>query len=268
MIFVNQIIQGVLLGGYYALIACGLSFMFGVMGVINLAHGSLAVLSAYALYVLADRFGIQPFLGLGVVIPLMAVIGWALQRLVLERSARGGLLVPVLSTFGLSIILDNLLFQGFGADTRSLAPYIGDLSYNSWTLSDDIAIGKLAALTMVVAVALLGGIETFLNRTPMGRAIRATAEDPETVGLVGVNARRVNAIAAAIALTRRALTPTSPTVSGSSAVARIARPISVRLRKVSIPPSRATATSIVSAASLPIEMSSLSVQLSSERSPM
>ncbi len=200
MIFLNQIIQGVLLGGYYALIACGLSFMFGVMGVINLAHGSLAVLAAYALYVLADRFGVSPFLGLGLVIPLMALIGWALQRLVLERSARGGLLVPVLSTFGLSIILDNLLFQGFGADTRSLAPYVGDLSYDSWTLSDDISIGKLAALTMAVAIALLGGIQIFLNRTLVGRAIRATAEDPDTVGLVGVNARRVNAIAAAIAL--------------------------------------------------------------------
>jgi branched-chain amino acid transport system permease protein len=199
LIFVNQIIQGVLLGGYYALIACGLSFMFGVMGVINLAHGSLAVLAAYALYVLADRFGVQPFLGLGLVVPLMAMIGWALQRLVLERSVRGGLLVPVLSTFGLSIILDNLLFQGFGADTRSLAPYIGDLSYDSWTLSDDISIGKLAALTMLVAIVLLGGIETFLKRTLTGRAIRATAEDPDTVGLVGVNARRVNAIAAAIA---------------------------------------------------------------------
>jgi branched-chain amino acid transport system permease protein len=200
LIFINQILQGVLLGGYYALIACGLSFMFGVMGVINLAHGSLAVVSAYALYVLADRFGIEPFLGLGLVIPLMALVGWALQRLVLERSARGGLLVPVLSTFGLSIILDNLLFQGFCADTRSLAPYIGDLSYDSWPLTDEIAIGKLAALTMAVAIALLGGIQIFLNRTLIGRAIRATAEDPDTVGLVGVNARRVNAIAAAIAM--------------------------------------------------------------------
>jgi len=200
LIFLNQILQGVLLGGYYALIACGLSFMFGVMGVINLAHGSLAVVSAYALYVLADRFGVQPFLGLGLVIPLMALVGWALQRFVLERSARGGLLVPVLSTFGLSIILDNLLFQIFGADTRSLAPYIGDLSYESWSLTDDIAIGKLAVLTMAVAVALLGGIQMFLNRTLVGRAIRATAEDPDAVGLVGVNARRVNAIAAAIAM--------------------------------------------------------------------
>ena len=123
-----------------------------------------------------------------------------LTRSGLSASTRGGLLVPVLSTFGLSIILDNLLFQGFGADTRSLAPYVGDLSYDSWTLTDDISIGKLAALTMLVAIVLLGGIETFLNRTLIGRAIRATAEDPDTVGLVGVNARRINAIAAAIAL--------------------------------------------------------------------
>ena len=130
----------------------------------------------------------------------MALVGWALQRLVLERSARGGLLVPVLSTFGLSIIIDNLLFEGFGADTRSLAPYIGDLSYDSWSLTDDIAIGKLAALTLAVAIVLLGGIQFFLDRTLIGRAIRATAEDPDTVGLVGVNARRVNAIAAAIAM--------------------------------------------------------------------
>ena len=200
MIFINQIIQGVLLGGYYALIACGLSFMFSVMRIINLAHGSLAILAAYALFVLADRFDVSPFLGLVAVVPAMALIGAGLQRAVLERSTRGGLLVPVLSTFGLSIVIDNLLFQQFGADTRSLAPYIGDLSYDSWPIIDDIAIGKLAALTMATAVALLGGIQLFLNHTQLGRMIRATAEDSDTVGLVGVNARRVNALAAAIAM--------------------------------------------------------------------
>lgn len=200
MILLNQVIQGVLLGGYYAVIACGLSFMFSVMRIINLAHGSLAVLSAYALFVLADRYDVNPFLGLAIVAPAMALVGLALQRFVLERSARAGLLVPVLSTFGLSMIIDNLLFQGFGADTRSLAPYIGDLSYDSWSLTDDISIGKLAALTLVVALALLGGIQFFLDNTLTGRAIRATAEDPDTVGLVGINARRVNAIAAAITL--------------------------------------------------------------------
>jgi branched-chain amino acid transport system permease protein len=200
MIWLNQIIQGVLLGGYYALIACGLSFMFSVMRIINLAHGSLAVLAAFMLYVLADRFSISPFLGLLIVLPIMAAIGWALQRWVLERSLRGGMLVPILSTFGLSIVIDNLLFQQFGADTRSLAPYIGDLSYNSWEITDDIDIGQLAVLTLATAVVLLGGLQLFLTRTQLGRAIRATAEDPDTVGLIGINARVVNGAAAAIAL--------------------------------------------------------------------
>ena len=200
MDWINQIIQGVLLGGYYALIACGLSFMFSVMRIINLAHGSLAVLAAFMLFVLADRFGISPFLGLLIVLPVMAAIGWALQRWVLERSLRGGMLVPILSTFGLSIVIDNLLFQQFGADTRSLAPYIGDLSYNSWEITDDIDIGQLAVLTLAAAVVLLGGLQLFLTRTPLGRAIRATAEDPDTVGLIGINARVVNATAAAIAM--------------------------------------------------------------------
>ena len=200
MIWINQIIQGVLLGGYYALIACGLSFMFSVMRIINLAHGSLAVL--VGLRALRAR---RPLRRLAVPRPLSSSSGDGADRLgvaapVLERSARGGLLVPVLSTFGLSIVHRQPPVPGFGADTRSLAPYIGDLSYDSWAINDDIAIGKLAALTLATAVALLGGIQVFLKRTQLGRAIRATAEDPDTVGLVGVNARRVNAIATAIAM--------------------------------------------------------------------
>jgi branched-chain amino acid transport system permease protein len=119
---------------------------------------------------------------------------------VLERSARAGILVPILSTFGLSIVIDNLLFEQFGADTRSLAPYIGSFSYDSWSLTDDIEIGQLSALIFATALVLLGGLQIFLSHTPLGRAIRATAEDPDTVGLVGINARRVNAIAAAIAM--------------------------------------------------------------------
>ena len=157
MIDANQIVQGVLLGGYYALIAAGLSFMFSVMRVINLAHGSLAVVAAFALFILADQYGIDPFTGLLIVLPAMAVLGWLLQRVVLERGARGGPLVPILATFGLSIVIDNLLFQQFGANTRSLAPYIGDLSYDSWQLTDDISVGKVAVLTFAVAVVLLGG---------------------------------------------------------------------------------------------------------------
>ena len=200
MIWLNQVLQGVLLGGYYALIACGLSFMFSVMRIINLAHGSLAVLAAYLLFWLASTFHISPFLGLLIVLPIMAGLGWLLQRAVLERSARGGQLVPVLSTFGLAIVIDNLLFQAYGADTRSLAPFVGTFSYDSWQLPGGIFVGKLAVLTFVTAVLLLGGLQLFLSRTALGQAIRATAEDPDTGGLIGIDARMVNATAAAIAL--------------------------------------------------------------------
>ena len=158
MICLNQIIQGVLLGGYYALIACGLSFMFSVMRIINLAHGSLAVLAAYALFVLADRFGVDAFLALLIVLPAMALdrLGAATARC--WSAARAAACWCRCSrTFGLSIVIDNLLFQRFGADTRSLAPYIGDLSYDSWALTDDIVVGKLAALTLAAAIVLLGG---------------------------------------------------------------------------------------------------------------
>jgi branched-chain amino acid transport system permease protein len=130
----------------------------------------------------------------------MAAVGWFLQRGILEQSARSGALVPILSTFGLAIVIDNTLFEYFGADTRSLAPFIGSLSYDSWSLTDDIYVGKLAVVTFVTAVALLGGLQVFLTYTAIGRAIRATAEDPDTVELVGVNSRAVNAISAAIAL--------------------------------------------------------------------
>jgi branched-chain amino acid transport system permease protein len=200
MILLNQIIQGVLVGGYYALIACGLSFMYGVMRIINLAHGALAILAAYGLYVLADGYGLAPFLGLVLVLPAMAAIGWGLQRGVLERSARGGVLTPILSTFGLAIVIENLLFQRFGADTRSLAPYVDTLSYDSWSITEDIDVGKLATLILVAAIVELGGLQLLLSRTHIGRAIRATAEDADAAGLVGVDARFVRAVATAIAM--------------------------------------------------------------------
>ncbi len=196
----NTLLQGILLGGYYAVIACGLSFMFSVMRIINLAHGSLAVAAAYGLWLLAAKLGIPPFIGLLVVLPVMAIIGWILQRFILERSARGGTLLPILTTFGLSIVIDNLLFEQFGADTRSLAPFIGNLSYASWQLPGHVFVGKLAVLMMVTAIALIGGLQLFLSRFALGRSIRATAEDPDTAGLVGIDARRVNAVATAITM--------------------------------------------------------------------
>ena len=199
MTWLNQIVQGILLGGYYALLACGLSFMFGVMRIINLAHGSLAVVAAYGVLTLADRWEVNPFLGLMLVMPVMALVGWGLQRLVLERSARAGELVPILATFGLAVVLDNTMFSLFGADTRSLAPQIDTLAYDGVEVAG-VTVGHLALLTFALAVLLLGGLHLVLARTPLGRRIRAVADDPATAQLVGVNATAVNAMAAAIAM--------------------------------------------------------------------
>jgi branched-chain amino acid transport system permease protein len=200
MNFVGAIIDGVLLGGYYAMIACGLSFMFGVMRIINLAHGSLAIVAAFALWVIADRWEYDPFLALIVVLPAMGAVGWLLQRGVLERGARQGELVPILSTFGLAIVVENALFEIFGADIRSLAPYVGSLSYDSIDIGGGTYVGELAILTFAVAIVLLGSLQLVLSYTPLGRQIRATAEDPDTAELVGVNSRFVNCVAASIAL--------------------------------------------------------------------
>jgi len=207
VILLNQVVQGILLGGYYALIACGLSFMFGVMRIINLAHGSIAVLAAYLVWMVAEHWNLSPFLALVAVIPVMAAAGWLLQRTVLDRSLRSGALTPLLSTFGLAVMLDNSLFEKFGADTHSLAPDIGDLAFNSWNFGD-VTIGQLALLTFGVAIALLGGLQIFLNRTPLGRAIRATADDPDTAELVGIDSRKVYAAAAAIAIATVAIAGT------------------------------------------------------------
>jgi branched-chain amino acid transport system permease protein len=204
VIWVNQVVQGVLLGGYYAVLASGLSLMFGVMRIINLAHGDLAVLGAFLVFLLS-KHDLSPWLALAVVLPVMGVAGWVLQRGVLERALRAGPLTPLLATFGLLIVIENLLFEKFGPDERSLFPYIGKLGYDSWTITNQIIVGKIYVLILAVAVFLLVGLQFFLARTPLGRALRATAEDPETAELVGVDSRRVYAVAAAIAVATAAL---------------------------------------------------------------
>jgi branched-chain amino acid transport system permease protein len=203
MTWVNAVVQGILLGGLYALFACGLSLLFGVMRIINLAHGDLALLGTFGVFVIVDNLGFSPFAALIIVLPLAAVLGWALQRLMFDRAMKGGELAPLLATFGLSIVIGNLLLETFSADTHGLSA--GALETSAWRLSAELSIGALPALIFVVAVALLGGLQLFLSRTPLGRAMRATADDPATAELVGIDARRIYATAAAIAMATAAL---------------------------------------------------------------
>jgi branched-chain amino acid transport system permease protein len=205
MDWVNAIVQGVLLGGTYALMACGLSLMFGVMRIINLAHGDLAVVGAYLVLVVLDHAHISPFLGFLVILPVMLVIGAVLQFLVLDRSLRAGFLTPILATFGLSIAIQNVLLERFSPDVRSLGAQAGRVTTDSWKLTSQISISALGLLTLVVAVAVIGALHLFLTRTTAGAVMRATAQDVDVAGLVGINARAVYASATAVAVAVAAL---------------------------------------------------------------
>jgi branched-chain amino acid transport system permease protein len=196
----DAIVQGVLLGGYYAILAAGLSLMFGVVRFINLAHGDLALLGAYLVLFAVERLGLPVWLATLAALPVMAAIGWLLQAAVFSRTLKAGILLPLLATFGLGAVLQNGMLGIFGSDTKSLGNHIGNLSWSSWQVPFDISIGKLPALTLAVAVLVLGGLHLLLKRTPIGRAIRATATDPEAAELCGVTAARVYRVAAAVAL--------------------------------------------------------------------
>ena len=205
MTWVNAVLQGVLLGGFYAMLATGLALMFGVMRIVNLAHGDIAVLGAYLILVVLDHWNTTPFLALVPVLPVMLILGYGLQRTVLDRSLRSGMLVPLLATFGLSIVIQNLLLEKFSPDVRSLGGQAGRVATASWQITDELSISAIGALILATAVATLGGLQLFLTRTQQGRQMRATAQDPDTAELVGINSRAVYARATAIAVATAAV---------------------------------------------------------------
>ena len=198
MEWINAIIQGFLLGGLYALLAAGLSLMFGVMRIVNLAHGVLAITAAYIAWVLVQHTPIPPFATLIVVVPVMAAVGYVLQRGLLNRALGQGSLAPILVTFGLAIVITNLLQEIFTVDNRSIQ--IGALETDSINITSDLAIGIFPLITFVVGVLAIVGLQLFLSRTRTGRAMRATSDDRDAATLMGINNRSLYAVATAIAL--------------------------------------------------------------------
>ena len=195
----NAILQGVFLGAFYAVLACGLSIMFGVMRIINLAHGDLAVLGAYVVLVVVERTGVSALVGFLVALPVMIVIGYVLHYTLLERSLRSGILTPLLATFGLSIVVQNLLQLAFSPDVRSLGGSAGGLTTSS-SQAGGLTVSALGLVVLAVAVVLFGGLQLFLSRTRAGWAMRATAEDADAAELIGIDSRGVYARATAIAV--------------------------------------------------------------------
>jgi len=199
----NAIVQGLLLGGLFALFACGLSLLFGVIGVINLAHGDLAILGAYVAIAILPSTHTNALWALLFVPPIFAAFGYVSQRTLLQRSLDNGPLTTLLVTFGLSVVLQNALLEGFSADSHSLS--IGKLATDALRVNSTIAISYLRLGILVVAITVLAGVQLFLARTSTGRQIRAVADDGEAAAISGVNTRHITGIAAGIAFLTVAL---------------------------------------------------------------
>lgn len=193
----DTVLQGLLLGGLYALFALGLSLMFGVMRLTNVAHGDFIVLAAFCAIGLTSVLPWHPLLlALVLVLPSFA-FGYAVQRYVLNGTLGKDPLPSMVVTFGLSIVIQNTLLQVFSADPRALDS--GDLALNGISLGTDVYVGQLPVLIFGIALLATMGLQTLFKHSGLGRSFRAVSDDREVAELMGLNARKVNALATALA---------------------------------------------------------------------
>jgi len=197
MSWLNIVIQGVTLGGLYALFAAGLSLVFGIMRLVNLAHGDLIVLAAFLILGLVTALGLNPFLAALVAIPIMFGFGWLLQAQLLNRTLGPDILPPLLVTFGLSIVIQNALLESFSADSRRIT--VGPLESATLALGP-INIGVMPLLTLLSSVVVIVSLNQLFYRTSLGRAFRATSDDRVTAGLMGIRPDRIFSVATGIAM--------------------------------------------------------------------
>jgi len=203
MDIVNAILQGLLLGGLYALFAAGLSIMFGVMRIVNLAHGDLGIAAAYLAVVLIGQTVLPLWLVVVVSVPLFSLVGYVVQRTVIQSSLAAGPLATLLVTFGLSIVIQNALLEAFSADTRTLDA--GTFVTSSLQVSDGVRLSWIGIFGLIAAIIAIVAIQLFLSRTRTGRMMRASSDDPETASMVGANPKHVYGVATAIAFATVAL---------------------------------------------------------------
>ncbi|MEK9678534.1 MAG: branched-chain amino acid ABC transporter permease [Rhodospirillaceae bacterium] len=194
----NTIINGVLTGGLYAMFAAGLAIIFGVMRLVNIAHGDLIVLAAFVAMVVIETLGMNPFFSLLLVLPVMFVIGYALQRGILNYTLGDDLLPPLLVTFGISIILQNLLLEIFSADAQRLKA--GPVETLSIKVVEGLEVGVFPLIIFVVAVVMIWLVQMLFTRTKIGRAFRATSDDANTAQLMGINHKHIFALSMALSL--------------------------------------------------------------------
>lgn len=190
MLFAQLLVNGVLLGGLYGLMALGMALVWGVLNIVNLAHGALIMLGGYCVYFLFTGLGIDPFAALPLAMAMMFCVGYLLQRFVLNLIIRSAQLNTLLITFGLEVVLTYLAQLAFSADLRTINPtYAGA---NVTLLGVTIPLVRLGAF--ITALILAGGLWLLLERTRLGRAIRATAQNLTAARLYGVNPAQLYAI--------------------------------------------------------------------------
>ena len=197
MDWINVIVQGALLGGLYALFAAGLSLIFGVMRLVNIAHGDLIIFAAYLGLTTVMATGLHPIIALTFVIPVMASIGYALQVGILNHTLGEDLLPPLLVTFGLSVIIQNSLLEVYTADPQKMDA--GLLETASFSLGQ-LQLGILPVITFGIAVAVITSLQWLFYRTAIGRAFRAVSDDQDIAQLMGLNRRHVFGLAMACLL--------------------------------------------------------------------
>ena len=202
MNWANAIVSGILIGGLYAMYATGLSVSFGVMRLVNLSHGDLAVTAAFLASTLVAAAGGTPFWTIAVLMPVGLVAGFALQRLAFDRLVGVDPAFQIVATFGLSIVIQNLLLRYYTANRRALD--IGALRSSAIEIGD-LSIGVFPLLRFAVAVAVLVTLSLFLARSRLGRAFRATSDDPKAARLMGINHRSIYGVATGIAFATIAL---------------------------------------------------------------
>jgi branched-chain amino acid transport system permease protein len=198
MNWVNIVLQGILVGGLYALFAVGLALVFGVMRLVNLAHGDLGILAAFIALALVQSAHLPLVWASILAIVLMFGIGYVLQRGLLNFTLGTDDTRPIVVTFGLSIIIQNGLLITFSADSRGLDA--GRIENASIRFSNQVAIGWYPLLVFVLAVVIVVALQFFLNRTRLGRAFRATSDDREAAELMGIDNRHIYSLAMAVAL--------------------------------------------------------------------
>ena len=188
---IQQIINGILLGGVYALVGVGMSMIFGIVQLTNLAHGEFVILSAYLSSVICSSLGLHPLLTLIITVPLMFVVGLILQNVLINHVMARGAEPALLVTFGLSIIIQNALLQAFSADPQRLVT-----SFQSVSIPiGPIMIPVLNLLVFAIGVAVVLLLDLFMKKTYMGQSIRATSDDKTAASLMGVNVKRTYGIA-------------------------------------------------------------------------